>query len=139
MPVLLKRWPRRLGWLVAMAVAELVGLAMLITGTSPMLAAAIIGIGTGGLFPLNLLLPMDVTRHGHEAAAWTAMVQSLGYVVGATGPLMLGWVHDRSGSFQSPLLALSAVVVVMIGVQLAIALRLRGVGAQSAAQAVERP
>lgn len=125
MPILLRRWPGRLGWLVAMAAFELVGLTMLLTGTAPLAAAAIIGIGTGGLFPLNLLLPIDVTRHGHEAAAWTAMAQALGYIFGAIGPVMVGWVHDRSGGFQGPLLAIAASVVVMIGVHVAIALRRR--------------
>jgi CP family cyanate transporter-like MFS transporter len=125
MPVLLKRWPGRLGWLLAMAAFELVGLAMLATGTAPIAAAAIVGIGTGGLFPLNLLLPMDVTTDGHEAAAWSAMAQSIGYVVGATGPVLLGWVHDGSGGFRSPLVVVMGVVALMIGVQLAIGAQLR--------------
>jgi CP family cyanate transporter-like MFS transporter len=48
------------------------------------------------------------------------MSQCGGYVIGAMGPLLIGVIYDRSGSFLPALLAMLVFVVVMIGVQLLI-------------------
>lgn len=117
-PALLKRFPSRLFWMLLCSVFELVGLSMLYFSVAPWIAAIVIGIGAGALFPLNLLLPIDVTTNGQEAASWSAMTQSAGYVIGATGPLILGWIHDATQSFSMAVVALIALVVIMIGVQL---------------------
>ncbi|WP_376844713.1 CynX/NimT family MFS transporter [Camelliibacillus cellulosilyticus] len=99
LPILLKRLPSRRFWLVTGSLLEVTGLILLMINVEPWIASAFIGIGAGGLFPLNLLLPIDATNNAHDAASWSAMVQSAGYVIGAFGPIILGWIHDASKGF----------------------------------------
>lgn len=120
MPLLLKRFPSRRLWLVASSLLELIGLVLLILNVEPSVAASFIGIGAGGLFSLNLLLPIDATTNAQDAASWSAMVQSVGYVIGATGPILLGKIHDATDSFASAIVGMMVIVLLMIIVQFAV-------------------
>ncbi|CAG7653061.1 CynX/NimT family MFS transporter [Paenibacillus allorhizosphaerae] len=117
LPMLLKKVPSRRLWLIVEGSLELIGLLLLAFSAAPWIAALFIGLGAGGLFPLNLLLPLDATEHPHEAAAWSAMTQSVGYIIGASGPLILGWIHDATNSFAYAVLSLVIINVVMMAVQ----------------------
>ncbi|MDQ6600786.1 hypothetical protein [Bacillus salipaludis] len=46
---------------------ELIGLILILLHIEPLIASAFIGIGAGGLFPINLLLPIDATNNAHDA------------------------------------------------------------------------
>ncbi|MFH7820022.1 MFS transporter [Neobacillus thermocopriae] len=113
LPILLKRFPSRRLWLVVESILELVGLILLVLNVEPLVASALIGIGAGGLFSLNLLLPIDATDNAHEAASWSAMIQSAGYVIGALGPIILGWIHDATNSFVSAVFGMIVIVLIM--------------------------
>ena len=117
LPILLRQFPSRRLWLTVAALLQLVGLVMLVFSIEPLVATFFIGIGAGGLFSLNLLLPLDATENPQEAAAWSAMTQSVGYVIGAAGPLILGWIHDATDSFSSAIVGLIVINVTMIVVQ----------------------
>ncbi|GGH78538.1 CP family cyanate transporter-like MFS transporter [Pullulanibacillus pueri] len=117
LPLLLKRLPSRLLWLLISSVIEIVGFVMILLSIQPIIAAALIGIGAGALFSLNLLLPIDATTNGQEAASWSAMAQAVGYVIGALGPIILGWIQDATGSFFSAVIGLIIIILIMICVQ----------------------
>ena len=117
LPILLRKFPSRRLWLSVAALLQLVGLVMLAFSIEPLVATFFIGIGAGGLFSLNLLLPLDATDNPQEAAAWSAMTQSVGYVIGATGPLILGWIHDATDSFSTAIAGLIVINVAMMVVQ----------------------
>lgn len=119
LPILLKYFPSRRLWLVIESLFELIGLILLMLNVEPIIASAFIGIGAGGLFSLNLLLPIDATNNAHDAASWSAMTQSVGYVIGALGPIILGWIHDASNSFASAVIGMIVINVLMILVQFA--------------------
>ncbi|MGG1555170.1 CynX/NimT family MFS transporter [Paenibacillus ferrarius] len=119
MPLLLKKFPSRRQWLVVSASIELIGLVLLMLKAEPSVAASLIGMGAGGLFSLNLLLPIDATSNAQEAASWSAMTQSAGYVIGATGPILTGKIHDATDSFATAVIGMMVLVLVMIVVQLA--------------------
>jgi MFS transporter, CP family, cyanate transporter len=119
LPFVLKKFPSRRLWLVIESLIELLGLILLVFNVEPWLASAFIGIGAGGLFSLNLLLPIEATGSHHEAAAWSAKGQSVGYVIGALGPIMLGWIHDATNSFTSAVIAMIIIIPLMIIVQIA--------------------
>ncbi|MBB6735648.1 CynX/NimT family MFS transporter [Cohnella zeiphila] len=122
LPFLLKRFPSRLPWLLLGSAFLLAGFLMTAFAAVPWLAAVLIGIGPGILFPLNLLLPLDEAADADQAAAWSAMTQSVGYVIGAIGPIALGWLHDAAGGGSSALVAgLIAITLLMTAVQLTIA------------------
>ncbi|WP_337102512.1 MFS transporter [Paenibacillus sp. YIM B09110] len=119
LPFLLRKFPSRRLWLTIEASLELIGLIMLALSFEPMMAAVFIGLGAGGLFSLNLLLPLDATDNPQEAAGWSAMTQSVGYVIGALGPIILGWIHDVTNSFSSAIAGLIVINLAMIVVQIA--------------------
>ena len=117
LPILLRKFPSRRLWLLVSALLQLVGLVMLAFSIEPLVATFFIGVGAGGLFSLNILLPLDATDNPQEAAAWSAMTQSVGYVIGATGPLILGWIHDATDSFSTAIAGLIVINVAMMVVQ----------------------
>ena len=117
LPILLRKFPSRRLWLSVSALLQLVGLVMLASSIAPLVATFFIGLGAGGLFSLNILLPLDATENPQEAAAWSAMTQSVGYVIGATGPLILGWIHDATDSFSAAIAGLIVINVAMMVVQ----------------------
>ena len=119
LPILLRRFHSRRFWLIVESIIELVGFILLVLNIEPLLASALIGIGAGGLFPLNLLLPIDATDNAHEAASWSAMIQSAGYVIGALGPIILGWIYDATNSFTSAVVGMIVIVLIMMIFQFA--------------------
>ena len=117
LPILLRKFPSRRLWLTVATLLQLVGLVMLAFSIEPLVATFLIGVGAGGLFSLNILLPLDATDNPQEAAAWSAMTQSVGYVIGATGPLILGRIHDATDSFSTAIAGLIVINVAMMVVQ----------------------
>lgn len=122
--MLLKRVPSRLVWLFVGSVFLLTGFVLLELSAPPWIAVVLIGIGPGLLFPINLMLPIDASANAHEAAAWSAMTQSAGYVIGAFGPILLGWLYDAAGGYSAVLIAgLIVVTLAMIGIHIVIVRR----------------
>ncbi|TYR81886.1 MFS transporter [Priestia megaterium] len=117
LPSLLQRFPSRLLWLLFAACMEAVGFMVLLLGSYPFAAAVFIGIGAGTLFPLNLMLPIDVSADADQAAAWSAMTQSFGYIIGAIGPLVIGLIYDVTKQFNSAIFFLLAMILCMMIIQ----------------------
>ncbi|SFE33915.1 MFS transporter, CP family, cyanate transporter [Paenibacillus algorifonticola] len=117
-PFLVSRSGKRRFYLIFCSVSELIGIVMLLFHLPMLPAVILLGIGAGGLFPLALMLPIVETDTPEEAGAWSAMSQCGGYIIGAMGPLLIGAIYDSSGSFMAALVAMLAVIVVMMGVQL---------------------
>ncbi|MGH9920969.1 MAG: MFS transporter [Nitrososphaerales archaeon] len=70
------------------------------------------GIG-GGEFPLALVMIGIRSRGSATTGALSAFVQSVGYLLGALGPLLFGVLEQVSGDWTVPLLAL--VVATVLG------------------------
>lgn len=119
-PFLMSKFPKRLIWLLLCAALELIGLVTLALSGNPWLATILLGIGAGGLFPIALMLPIEETSDADSASALSAMNQSGGYVIGALGPILVGWVHDKSGGFVMAIIGLAVLAVVMMIIQLRI-------------------
>ncbi|SMF65270.1 MFS transporter, CP family, cyanate transporter [Paenibacillus barengoltzii] len=117
-PMLMHRFSNRLLWMIACALSNLAGILLIIFSSSPWLAAILLGIGNGGLFPIALMLPIEETSNAQDASSWSAMTQSVGYVIGALGPILVGWIQDMTSSFVFAFVGLAAVTVAMIIVQL---------------------
>jgi MFS transporter, CP family, cyanate transporter len=77
------------------------------------------GAGGGACIVLALSLFGLRTRDHHQAAALSGMAQSVGYALAAAGPILLGALHDATGSWTAPLFVLLGVLVVqaVAGVQ----------------------
>lgn len=68
-------------------------------------------IGHAGGFVVIFTALVGVSRDGAEAGSISALVQGVGYAVGALGAPAMGWLHEQSGGWMLPL---GAVVVVSI-------------------------
>ena len=71
----------------------------------------LIGLGQGGALGLGLILPVLRAAKVGGVASLTAMTLCVGYLMASTGPWLLGAVHDISGGWTAPLLALLAITL----------------------------
>jgi len=74
--------------------------------TAPYLWAVLIGVGQGGCFAIGLSFFVLRSHTPVDTARLSAMAQTFGYVIAATGPLLLGALRDASGSWALPLVFL---------------------------------
>lgn len=72
------------------------------------------GLAQGAFFTLLFVIVVRRTRDVDENRRLTAMVQTVGYSVAATGPVVMGWVHDHLNAWGPSFLVVLAAVVVMI-------------------------
>lgn len=68
---------------------------------SPLLWILLVGVGQL-LFPAALVLINLRTRSGDGAVALSSLAQGWGYAVAALGPLVLGLLHEWTGSWMLP-------------------------------------
>ncbi|RCX23392.1 MFS transporter [Fontibacillus phaseoli] len=66
----------------------------------------ILGIGVGFAFGLSMMFFGLRTQNAHQAAELSGMAQSIGYLLAAIGPALIGYLHDASHSWSVPLLIL---------------------------------
>jgi CP family cyanate transporter-like MFS transporter len=101
-------------WLLALVMAcSAAGLAMLALApvTLAIPAVALFGLGAGGGSTLALILLVDVTLHQADGARLNAMVMLVAYPTGAAAPLLVGFMHDLTGTFASGYLIILGVAV----------------------------
>lgn len=106
-PSLAARRPDQRGWVVALTVASVLGYLglWLAPGRAPVLWSLFLGVGLGA-FPLALLLIGLRARSPQTTSELSSLVQGWGYLLAATGPLGIGVLHDITGGWDLPLLAL---------------------------------
>lgn len=106
----------RRGWLAVCAALTLRGLVptALAPGLAPFVFIPLCAIGLGGAFTLGMTLPLDNTDNADEADIWNAFALTVGYLIAATGPLIVGWLRDVTGDFRSGLWLLVAMSAVML-------------------------
>ncbi len=61
----------------------------------------LLGLGQGSLTAAALTLIMVRTRDGHTAAHLSGMMQGVGYGLGSSGTLLVGQLHQSTGSFAA--------------------------------------
>ncbi|WP_405152471.1 CynX/NimT family MFS transporter [Paenibacillus sp. FSL K6-0108] len=110
---LLKRHPSRRNWLIVSSMMQAAGLLLIFFSTYLWLAVFICGLGSGMLFALLNLLPVELTTSPEEAASWAAMTQCIGFLIGASGPFLTGYLHDRMGHFNAGILAMVFISIAM--------------------------
>lgn len=108
---------------VLAAIASL-GMAVGVTGLMlwPALTylwVVLMGCGSGACFPLALAFISLRSADHREAASLSLMSQSLGYLLAAFGPILVGFAHDLAGSWTIPLagLVVLAIMQSLVGYQ----------------------
>jgi CP family cyanate transporter-like MFS transporter len=86
--------------LAVTVVATCAGVLMMVLAPMPLalLAIGLFGFGVGGGSALVLVLVSDYTSTQQQAARLGAMTLMVAFLVGALGPVVLGWLHDVTGS-----------------------------------------
>jgi MFS transporter, CP family, cyanate transporter len=102
---------------VALTATGLLGILLAPSGTA-VVWVIVLGLGQGAALSLALL--MIVLRAGDDetAARLSSMAQGFGYLLAATGPLVMGLMHAATGSWDLPLVLL----VALCGVELVVGL-----------------
>jgi len=104
---------------------KLAGLAMLATGVGlagaffgPVSTAVgfilLLGLGQGATLGLGIFYTMARAPDPVTAASLSAFAQGIGYLIASGGPLAIGFLHDVTGSWTAPGVALLAVAVVTL-------------------------
>jgi MFS transporter, CP family, cyanate transporter len=106
----------RRGWLAACA--ALAGAGTLGLALAPLLMPHVwIGIaafGLGGGFTLGMTLPLDSVHSADDVNTWNAFVMTVGYLIAAAGPLLVGSLRDVTGTFRAPIWLLFIVALGML-------------------------
>ncbi len=102
---------------LAVAYAALCGAGVtgiLLAPAAAVLWVGAIGVGVGGGVVYALSLFGLRTRDHHRAGTLSGMAQCLGYLLAAAGPPAIGALHDATGSWTPPLLAVLAMLAVAL-------------------------
>jgi CP family cyanate transporter-like MFS transporter len=106
------RFGSRRSQLLAIAIPCLIGLLGFVYAPDlGFLWAAFVGIFTGSVLPLNLVLPVDVADRPGEIGAASAVMLLGGYLVAFSGPAFLGLIRDLTGDFDGVLWALVGIAI----------------------------
>ncbi|POT57652.1 MFS transporter [Citrobacter amalonaticus] len=71
------------------------------------------GFGSGATMILGLTFIGLRASSAHQAAALSGMAQSVGYLLAACGPPLMGKIHDTLGDWHIPLLIVAVLAIVM--------------------------
>lgn len=115
LPLLMQRFPARKFWLLFILSAGMIAVILFWTGSHPLMwvGAFFMGIPLGGLFPVALLLPLDETKTAEATSAWTAMMQTGGFIIGGILPLLIAVVFDWTANHNYTLVIIMLLYVAM--------------------------
>ncbi|MFI8824158.1 CynX/NimT family MFS transporter [Streptomyces sp. NPDC053431] len=80
--------------------------------------SALLGVGQGGAVGLALTLIVLRSGDAGTAARLSGMAQTVGYLMAAVGPLAAGALHQATGSWTAPILAVLGVCAAALAVGL---------------------
>ncbi|WP_298039167.1 MFS transporter [uncultured Microbacterium sp.] len=115
-PVLVVRFQATRPVYAVGSIAGLLGVLGLLLWSNPVtvwLWTGLFGI-VGVMFPLALVLISIRSRTPESAVVLSSFVQSVGYVIAAGFPLVVGVLHEATGSWRVPLLVILGVLIVSI-------------------------
>jgi MFS transporter, CP family, cyanate transporter len=112
----LSRSEDRRKWLAVAAMLTMSGLAAVAVAPklAPLAFIPLCAFGLGGTFTLGMTLPLDNTRTVSEANAWNALMLTVGYLIAALGPLLVGKLRDLTGNYGWSLWLLVGVAGLML-------------------------
>ncbi len=117
-PVLAGRFKSQWFLVIMLGGFALFGYVGLFIGTASFAAlfvySVFIGMALGGIFPLCLAFIALRARTAGQVAQLSGMVQSIGYLLAAIGPMFIGYLHDISGTWSIPLIAIIIVTIFVI-------------------------
>lgn len=115
-PIVAARFPRGAALMVVLGAAFFaLGYLGLLLAPAAATAVWVASAGLGPLlFPLALVLINLRSASPASTVALSGFVQTIGYIVGAVGPFVVGLLHDASGGWTVPLVFLLVVMTVIL-------------------------
>jgi MFS transporter, CP family, cyanate transporter len=83
-------------------------------GLAPWVSCAVVGLGLGGGFSLGLVLVVDYAADPAASSRLAAMTFLVCYTTAAAAPVVVGALHDATGSFKSAFGLLAGLAVVQL-------------------------
>ncbi|WP_252313066.1 MFS transporter [Sinobaca sp. H24] len=113
-PILAERFRHQVGIIITIGITALTGLSLLLAASLfSMLIAAVLCIGLvqGASISLALALFGLRAETAGKAAELSGMGQSVGYLLAAFGPLVVGFFYDWTGAWSAGLIFLMVIAV----------------------------
>jgi CP family cyanate transporter-like MFS transporter len=102
-------------YLLIIAAVALTGIGFAGILLAPVAAAplwvVVLGVGQGAAFPLSLTFLVLRADTPDATAQLSTMAQSVGYLIAALGPLLVGALHASTGGWRASLVLLLALLV----------------------------
>ena len=86
----------------------------LLSGSIVILWLCLSNIGISICFPLSLMLAGTKTSSSEATRNMSTMMQSIGYVLSAMGPALLGWFYETSGNWNTALFGIVGLTLVQL-------------------------
>jgi CP family cyanate transporter-like MFS transporter len=117
LPAVCARRDSQVGLLVAVIGCYVIGYALLLLDAHALAIPAALLVGVGCcVFPVVLTL-IGLRAHTSDGtAALSGFTQSLGYLMAALGPFLIGTIYDATGGWTAPLWLLLVLVLPLIAV-----------------------
>lgn len=114
-PLLLQglRWPLPRTLVAICACWAVLPIAMIVAPAGWLVWSAVSGSAQGAFFTALFVVIIQRSRSLDENRRLSSMVQSVGYVVAATGPVLLGWVREQMPGWDAAFGVVLVAVVVM--------------------------
>lgn len=116
-PVLAARFQNQKGIVLVIGLIHLAGVIGLIFVQNYallILSVIFLGIAQGASISLALTIIGLRSTDAKQAANLSGMAQSIGYLLAAIGPILIGFLFDQTHSWTLPLIVLGAVTIMMI-------------------------
>jgi CP family cyanate transporter-like MFS transporter len=112
LPRLTARHPDQRALIAGLVISSGLGYGLLLVSPSRFAFPAMVLLGVGmTTFSLALLLIGLRAPSARGTAALASMVQGVGFLFGGIGPLLFGWLFERTGSWQAPLWSLVILLI----------------------------
>lgn len=121
-PILAGRYKDQKNLSTINAAIYLVGFLILFfsqSGAGLALSTVFLGLGMGGSISLSIAFISMRAPNSQRAAELSGMSQSTGYLLAAVGPILLGYIFDRSRNWTMPILILiiSIFILFLLGLK----------------------
>ncbi|ARK29902.1 CynX/NimT family MFS transporter [Halalkalibacter krulwichiae] len=116
-PILADRFRNQRTIVVVIGILYLSGLTGIIVSSHSFaltISSILLGLGQGASISLALTFIGLRTTNPRQAAELSGMAQSIGYLLAASGPILLGVILDFTHSGTAPLILLTIVSVIMV-------------------------
>jgi len=114
-PVLADRLPNQKGIALAIGLINITGLIGLLFSTNKILTIcciALIGIALGAAISHSLTLIGLRAANAKQAADLSGMAQSVGYLLSALGPFVMGFLYDLFHSWSLPIFVIMIITII---------------------------